>query len=119
MEWVIPVVVTVGLVILLLPPLVLLGTVVVLVPLAHLASPPAVLARATFDCPYSRRRVLATFLTVPGQRTPADVVTCSVFPGRIRCKKGCLGLATAHWAPSPMVPPRALIADGVASRLAA
>jgi hypothetical protein len=119
MEWVMTAAAALGLFVLLLPVLVLLGTVFVLVPLAHLAPPPAMVARATFDCPYSRRRVSATFLTVPGQRTPADVVTCSLFPRGIRCTKPCLGLAATHWAPSPVVPPRALIADGVAPRLAA
>lgn len=119
MEWVVTAAAALGLLVLLLPLVMLLGTVFVLVPLAHLAPPPTMVARATFDCPYSRRRVSATFLTVPGRRTPGDVVACSLFPGGIQCRKSCLGLAATHWAPSPMVPPRALLADGVAPRLAA
>jgi len=99
------------------PLLMLLATVFILVPLAHLAPPPRMIARSTFDCPISTRRVNVEFLTTPDLDRPSDVLACSAFPsGPILCKKGCLALAVTRWAPSPALPRYALIADGTSCR---
>lgn len=103
---------------LLTPAIALLLTVFVLVPLAHFLPQPAMVARASFDCPISHRGVSVAFLTSPASATPADVLSCSVFPDErgVRCQKGCLELAEARWMPRPVVARFALLADGEASR---
>ena len=118
MEWLLMLTTGLALLVLLSPLIILLGTVFVLVPLAHLLPPPASVARASFDCPYARRRVNVAFMTPPGAERPSDVLSCSLFSDAppIRCEKGCLGLARTGWTPSPMVPRYALVADGVAPR---
>jgi len=75
-------------------------------------------ARTSFDCPFSRRRVNAAFLSWPGADHPDDVVSCSAFaePQRIRCKKACLAMAHTASVGTPVVPRFSLIADGVAYR---
>lgn len=98
------------------PVVLLLTTFFVLVPLAHLLPRPAMVSRASFDCPFSRRKVDVAFLSAPDSEHPADVLSCSVFADGIRCKKGCLALAESGWSPSPVVPRWALIADGEAFR---
>ena len=99
------------------PLLTLLATLFVLAPLAHLAPAPPMLARSTFECPISKRRVNATFLTTPTAERPTDVLECSAFSdGTIRCTKGCLELAVTGWAPSPVAPRYALIAGGTSYR---
>lgn len=107
-----------ALLVLLAPVISLLATVFILVPLAHLLPPPAMLARTSFECPYSRRRVNVAFLTSPSSAIPADVLSCSAFSdGRgVRCKKGCLDLAQTGWAPRPVLARYALLADGEACR---
>ncbi|MBI2526090.1 MAG: hypothetical protein HYV93_08925 [Candidatus Rokubacteria bacterium] len=105
--------------------LVLLGPLVVMVAGAllltvfaqFLPASPSV-ARTSFDCPFSHRRVDAAFLSWPGAEYPADVVSCSAFlePARIRCKKGCLALAHTASVGTPVVPRFSLVADGVAYR---
>ena len=105
------------LVLLLAPVLMLLVTVFVLVPLAHFFGPPASIARASFTCPVTRRRVSAAFLTEGGAGQPSDVTACSIFGGgEVRCAKRCLGLGRVGWAPSPMAPRYALLADGTTLR---
>ncbi|HTO11207.1 MAG TPA: hypothetical protein VMQ51_06520 [Candidatus Binatia bacterium] len=105
------------LVVLLAPVLLLFLTLFVLVPLAHLLPPPASIARSSFTCPVTRRRVSAAFLTEGGAGQPTDVTACSIFGGgEVRCAKGCLALGRVGWAPSPMVPRYALLSDGVAHR---
>jgi hypothetical protein len=108
MEWLMTVLTGLGLFVLLAPVLALLFTFFVLVPLAHLAPAAAAVARSGFRCPVTKRRVRATFLTVPGVDRPLDVVECSEFdPEPVTRKKPTL---------SPMVPRYALIADGAACR---
>jgi hypothetical protein len=103
--------------ILLSPLFVLLLTLFVLAPLAHLMTPPPSVARASITCPVTGREVSAAFLTASGAEHPADVLSCSAFPGgTVRCAKGCLAQSHVGWAPSPMVPRYALVADGVAMR---
>lgn len=89
-----------------------------LVALAHLMPAPSTVARASFTCPLSRRRVNVAFLTTPGADQPVDVVSCSAFPDpeRVRCAKGCLGWARSAWNASPMVARYALLAGGESYR---
>ncbi|OGL00686.1 MAG: hypothetical protein A3I14_00755 [Candidatus Rokubacteria bacterium RIFCSPLOWO2_02_FULL_73_56] len=118
MEWLGTILTGLALLVLLAPLLSLLVTVFVLVPLAHLLPHPAMVARASFTCPFSKRRVSAAFLTSPGSQAPSDVLSCSLFgDGGVRCKKGCLGLAESLWEGRPVVARYALLADGEASRL--
>ena len=117
MDWVIMVVAGFIAAVALAPIAMLLLTVFVLVPLAHLMPRPAMLARRSFECPFSRRRVTATFLASPNTTHPEDVVACSRFgDGRVACAKACLGMAVTGWAPSPMVPAYCLLAGDTASR---
>ncbi len=104
--------------VLLAPVILLLATFFILVPLAHFLPQPPMVARASFDCPFSRRMVNVAFLTSPASATPADVLSCSVFTDErgVRCKKGCLELAETGWTPRPVVARFALLADGEASR---
>jgi hypothetical protein len=76
------------------------------------------LSRTSFECPFSRRRVTAAFLSRPGSDHPDDVLSCSVFkdPEQIRCKKACLELAHTASLGTPMVPRFSLVAGGVAYR---
>jgi len=117
MDWLITIFAGVVLVVVLAPVGMLLLTFFVLVPLAHLMPQPSTLARTTLTCPVSKRTVNATFVTSPAAEHPTDVVQCSLFAdGRVRCGKGCLLHAEVGWAPSPMVPRFALLADGAAPR---
>jgi hypothetical protein len=117
MVWLTTVVAAIGLAILLAPVAMLLLTVFVLVPLAHLVPRPAMLARARFTCPVSRRAVNAAFLSPGGADRPSDVVACSLFDdGPVRCKKGCLDFVTTGWAASAMTPRFSLVADDVTFR---
>ncbi len=117
MEWVVTILTGFAFLLLVAPAAMLLLTVFVLVPLAHLVPQPPMLARATFECPFSRRTVNAAFEVSPGAGRPTDVHACSVFgAGPVRCRKGCLATATSGWAPSPMLPRFALTADGPAFR---
>jgi hypothetical protein len=117
MEWLVMLVAGFVLVVIAAPIALLLLTFFVLVPLAHLMPPPTTLARASFQCPFRKTAVTATFLTPPDGGGPADVVACSAFGDReVTCAKGCRALASVGWAPSPMVARFALIADEVALR---
>jgi hypothetical protein len=117
MDWIITLLTGLALLVLASPLLMLGVTIFILVPLAHLAPRPTMIARSTFDCPFSRRRVSVAFVTSPDDPRPSDVSACSVFPdGGVRCAKGCRHLAVAGWAPSPTVPRYALIAGGTAYR---
>ena len=117
MEWIVMVFAGLVLVVITAPIAMLLLTFFVLVPLAHLMPQSATLARARFDCPFSKETVNATFVTSPDRQGPTDVMACSVFgDGEVTCSKKCRALATTVWAPSPMVPRFALIAGDVAVR---
>jgi hypothetical protein len=117
MAWLTTLVGVIGLAILLAPVAMLLLTVFVLVPLAHLVPRPPMLGRVTFTCPFSRRIVTVAFLSPAGADHPSDVAACSLYgDGPVRCKKGCVDLATTGWAASAMTPRFSLVADGVALR---
>lgn len=116
MEWLVPVLTGLALLILAAPLISLLGTLFILVPLSHLLPHPEMVARASFECPSSKRRVNVAFLTSPGVSAPADVLSCSLFSGDVLCKKGCLGLAESVWSGRPVVARYALLADGEAYR---
>jgi hypothetical protein len=117
MEWLITILVGFILVIAVAPIAMLMLTLFVLVPLAHLMPSPAMLARTSFDCPVTKRRVNATFVASPESERPADVVACSRFgDGRVTCAKACLEPAKVGWTPSPMVPPYCLLSGDTASR---
>jgi hypothetical protein len=75
-------------------------------------------ARTSFRCPFSKRRVTAAFLTQAGSERPSDVASCSLFQDArgIRCKKGCLKLAETGWVASFMAPRYALLSGDVAYR---
>lgn len=111
MEWLLKVAVTV----VVLTPIVLFF---LLVALAHLMPSPPVIARTSFICPVTRRRVNAAFLTTEPATHPVDIVSCSAFstPERVRCAKACLDAASAVWTPSPMTARYALLAGGEANR---
>jgi hypothetical protein len=78
----------------------------------------SMVASTTFDCPFSKRRVAADFVSWPGADRPADVIACSAFgePRQIRCKKECLELASVGSVSTPMQPRFSLVAGGVAYR---
>ena len=118
MDWLLPLAAALVVLALLIPLSLLLGTVLVLGASGWLSAEGPIVSRATFDCPFSKRRANVEFLTPRGSDRPSDVRSCSVFPkpDPIRCKKGCLNMAVAGWAPSPMMPRYALLADGVALR---
>jgi hypothetical protein len=118
MEWSLPLVGMLLLMLLVVPPAVLVSTLLLLWLSGHFVPAGPTVARTSFDCPFSKRRASVEFLIAPGSDRPSDVLSCSVFakPYHVRCKKGCLELADAGWAPSPMMPRYALLADGVALR---
>jgi hypothetical protein len=76
MEWIAMIVAGLVLVVITAPLAMLLLAFFVLVPLAHLAPRPAMLARATFQCPVSKTAVNVTFLTSERDEE-LDVVACS------------------------------------------
>jgi len=116
MEWVSLIVAGVVFALILTPVVLLLTTFLVLVPLSLLAPAAPSLARTSFACPVSRRKVTATFLTRPGEAKPADVVACSMFSDGVHCAKGCLHEAHTSWTPSPALARYALLAGGEALR---
>ncbi len=99
------------------PPLLVLAGVFGLL-ISHVIAPPAMVSRTSFDCPVRKCKVSVAFESRPGETGTADVVSCSAFedPEKVTCAKGCLGVATTKWAPSPMVPRYALTSDGVVYR---
>ena len=99
------------------PVVVLVGSVMLMWVGSQFVPPGPTVSRASFDCPFSRRRVSAEFLSEPEAEHPGDVTACSAFAdGHPRCRKGCLELAGTATVASPLTPRFALIADGVAYR---
>lgn len=98
------------------PVAIYLGAIVLLWASSLFAGP--ALLRAGFYCPFTKRRVTADFLTEPGSDRPSDVLSCSAFPKphHVRCKKGCLTLATTRSISAPLLPRYSLIAGGTAYR---
>jgi len=118
MEWVLAVAAGGGLLLLLAPLVLIFGGLILLGLFGHVLPGGGAVSRVSFDCPFSKRRVTAEFLTAPGTEEPADVLSCTAFakPYHVRCKKGCLELVQAGWAASPMMPRYALLSGGVAVR---
>jgi len=118
MEWALPLVFVAVALVVVLPLALLLAAVALLGFAGHFGPGWPVISRATFNCPFSKRRASVEFLTPTGSEKTTDVLSCSVFlqPYEIRCKKGCLRLATAGWSPPLTVPRYALLADGIALR---
>jgi len=118
MEWALPLVFVAVALVVVLPLALLLVTVALLGFAGHFGPGWPVISRATFNCPFSKRRASVEFLTPTGSEKTTDVLSCSVFsqPYEIRCKKDCLELATAGWSPPLTVPRYALLADGIALR---
>lgn len=118
MDWVLRLVSSVVVLLLLAPLVVLLAELILFGLVGHLLPRNLVRSRATFDCPYSKRRATVEFLSPPDAGQPSDVLSCSVFsnPYHVACKKGCLTMTETGWTPSPMMPRYSLLADGVAYR---
>ncbi len=118
MEWVLAPMSSLLVVVLAVPAIAAVGVLLLLCAVGHVFPASPTLSRATFHCPFSKRKATVDFLVSPGSGQPSDVLSCSVFPRpyHVRCKKGCLGLAEAGWTASPMIPRFALLADGVGYR---
>jgi hypothetical protein len=117
-EWIGSLAASLVLLLLVIPVVVAVGTVFLLGAAGWISNSSPSLARIAFYCPFSRRRVCATFLTRAGEDSPADVVTCSRFKDEraITCDKGCTHLAASGWGASCMEPRFALLSGDVAYR---
>ena len=117
MEWVLPVLLVLGVLIVVVPVGVYFGAVALLW-VTSLVSEGSRLSRAGFFCPFRKQRVTADFVTVAGSDRPSDVLSCSAFetPDHIRCQKSCLRLAETHSVSATLLPRYSLIAGGTAYR---
>ena len=118
MEWMGSLVAALVLILLVVPAIVAVGSVFLLGAAGWMSYLSPSLAMARFYCPFSKRSVMAGFVTRPGSEQPSDVVTCSRFENEtaITCKKGCVPMAEAGWSASPMEPRYALLSGDVAYR---
>lgn len=119
MEWVLPVLLLVGVLIVAVPVGVYFGAVALLWA-SSLVPDGYALSRVGFYCPFRKQRVTADFVTAAGSDRPSDVLSCSAFekPDQIRCQKSCLGLAETHSVSTALLPRYSLIAGGTAYRSA-
>lgn len=119
MEWVLPFLLVLGVLIVVVPVGVYFGAVALLW-VTSLASEGSRLSRAGFYCPFKKQRVTADFVTAAGSDRPSDVLSCSAFeePAHVRCQKSCLGLAETHSVSTALLPRYSLIAGGTAYRAA-
>jgi len=120
MEWVPPLLLLLGVLIVAVPVGVYFGAVALLWA-SSLDSGGSALSRTRFYCPVTKQRVTADFLTRAGSNQPSDVLSCSAFekPYHVRCQKACLGLAETHSVSMSLLPRYSLIAGGTAYRVAA
>jgi hypothetical protein len=120
MEWIPPVLVLLGVVVVGVPIGVYLGSIGLLW-LLSLGSGSSTRSRTRFFCPVTKRQVTADFLTESGSERPADVLSCSAFgrPDDVRCQKACLDLAESHSVSTALLPRYSLIAGGTAYRVEA
>lgn len=120
MEWVPPLLLLLGVLIIAVPVGVYFGAVALLW-VSSLVSEGSALSRRGFYCPVRKQRVTAEFLTDAGSDHPSDVLSCSAFekPYHVRCQKVCLGLAETHSVSMSLLPRYSLIAGGTAYRVAA
>lgn len=102
----------------LLAPVGLMALAVLGLLVSQLFAPASMVCRASFDCPFSHRRVHAAFETRPDLEHPDRVLSCSMFgePKKVTCEARCREIVDTAWAPSPMVPRFSLIAGGAAPR---
>jgi hypothetical protein len=120
MEWVLPFLFLLGVLIVAVPVGVYFGAVAFLWVSALISGGSAV-SRTGFYCPVTKQRVTADFLTEVGSGHPSDVVSCSAFakPRHVRCRKACLDLAETHSVSTSLLPRYSLIAGGTAYRVEA
>ena len=120
MEWVPPLLLLLGVLIVVVPAGVYFGAVALLW-VSSLLPEGSALSRTRFYCPATKQLVTAEFLTHAGSDHPSDVLSCSVFekPYHVRCKKACLALAETHSVSMSLLPRYSLIAGGTAYRVAA
>lgn len=121
MEWVPPLLLLLGVLIVAIPIVVYFGAVALLWASSLVSLGPAV-SRTRFYCPVTKQRVTADFLTAAGSDRPSDVLSCSIFskpPHLVRCQKSCLGLAETHSVWMSLLPRYSLISGGTAYRVAA
>jgi len=120
MEWVPPLLLLLGFLIVAVPVGVYFGAVALLWA-SSLVSENSALSRTGFYCPFKKQRVTVDFLTEAGSDHPSDVLSCSAFakPYHVRCRKACLGLAETHSVSASLLPRYSLIAGGTAYRVAA
>jgi len=120
MEWILPFLLLLGLLVVAVPVGVYFGAVALLW-VSSLISGGSALSRTGFYCPFMKQRVTADFLTEVGSEHPSDVVSCSAFakPHDVRCRKACLGLVEAHSVSTSLLPRYSLIAGGTAYRVEA
>lgn len=117
MEWVPPVLLVLGVLIVAVPVGVYFGAIALLWA-SSMVSGSSALSRVGFYCPFRKQRVTAEFVTGAGEDRPSDVLSCSAFaePDRVRCQKSCLGLAETHGVSAALLPRYSLIAGGTAYR---
>ena len=120
MEWIPPILVLLGVVVVGVPVGVYLGAIGLLWVLG-LWSRDSTRSRTRFFCPVTKRQVTADFLTGAGSERPGDVLSCSAFgkPDDVRCQKACLDLAETRSVSSALLPRYSLIAGGTAYRVGA
>lgn len=120
MEWVPPLLLLLGVLIVMVPVGVYFGAVALLWA-SSLVSGGSARSRTRFFCPFKKRPVTADFLTEAGTEHPSDVLSCSAFaePARVRCEKACRGLAETHSVSTSLLPRYSLIAGGTAYRMSA
>jgi hypothetical protein len=102
MEWVLPVLLVLGVLIVAVPVGVYFGAVGLLWA-SSLFSGSSALSRVGFYCPFRKQRVTADFVTGAGEERPSDVLSC-------------LGLAETHAVSTALLPRYSLIAGGTAYR---
>ena len=119
MEWVPPLLLLLGVLIVVVPVGVYFGAVALLWA-SSLVSEGSARSRAGLFCPFKKGRVTADFLTEAGSDRPSDVLSCSAFAeaDRVRCEKACLGLAETHSVSTSLLPRYSLLAGGTAYRVA-
>lgn len=121
MEWVPPLLILLGVLIVGVPVAVYFGAGALLWALSLVSDGSAARSRIRFFCPVKKRPVTADFLTEAGSDHPSNVLSCSAFaePARVRCEKACLGFAETHSVSTALLPRYSLIAGGTAYRAAA
>ncbi len=121
MEWVLPFIFLLGVLIVGVPVGVYLGALALLWALSLAPGGTAARSRTRFLCPVRKRPVTADFTTETGSDHPSDVLSCSEFsdPARVLCDKACLQFAGTHSISTAMLPRFSLIAGGTAYRAAA